>query len=189
MKTVLSTRGQIVIPAEFRHQDKLEPGPIVCNRTGGQRRISSGRCRPPKKPRSGGDTSSRALKKAGSYRSNRSRPTRSDDYHDVSRGCQRTVRSDPSEAGSEGDRMVGADRTRPGRRSCDPGRNPLRDPSAATGGVGVARSSVGSTMSPVAFTVSRGMPRRDCAGPTCWRTSVFSESRCRSKTASLPPPP
>lgn len=26
MKTVLSTRGQIVIPAEFRHQDKLEPG-------------------------------------------------------------------------------------------------------------------------------------------------------------------
>ena len=26
MKTVLSTRGQIVIPAELRHQDKLEPG-------------------------------------------------------------------------------------------------------------------------------------------------------------------
>ena len=26
MKTVLSTKGQIVIPAEFRHRDKLEPG-------------------------------------------------------------------------------------------------------------------------------------------------------------------
>ena len=26
MKTVLSIRGQIVIPAEFRHRDKLEPG-------------------------------------------------------------------------------------------------------------------------------------------------------------------
>lgn len=26
MKTVLSTRGQIVIPAEFRHRDRLEPG-------------------------------------------------------------------------------------------------------------------------------------------------------------------
>ena len=26
MKTILSSKGQIVIPAEFRHQDKLEPG-------------------------------------------------------------------------------------------------------------------------------------------------------------------
>lgn len=26
MKTVLSSKGQIVIPAAFRHQDKIEPG-------------------------------------------------------------------------------------------------------------------------------------------------------------------
>ena len=26
MKTVISSKGQIVIPAEFRHQDKIEPG-------------------------------------------------------------------------------------------------------------------------------------------------------------------
>ena len=26
MKTVISSKGQIVIPAEFRNQDKIEPG-------------------------------------------------------------------------------------------------------------------------------------------------------------------
>ena len=26
MKTLISSKGQIVIPAEFRHQDKIEPG-------------------------------------------------------------------------------------------------------------------------------------------------------------------
>ena len=28
MKTVISSKGQIVIPAEFRNQDKIEPGQV-----------------------------------------------------------------------------------------------------------------------------------------------------------------
>ena len=54
---------------------------------------------------------------------------------------------------------------------------------------GAEISNAGSTRSPGAFTVYHGTPRRGCAGPNCWRISVLSENRCRSRTVSLPQPP
>ncbi len=187
MKSTISSKGQIVLPAELWRRDGIEPG-----QTFEIERIDH-----------------------GEYRLFRAEPPRNQGLVDILLACPEKDWFEPIQSESPIHRaavvtyLVDANvlsettRRRPvggssaGCRTTSAASRSIRSSSARCASAfscwrrdGVASvCKGGSTTSGGAYTACRGAPIRGFAGRSCWRVSGPSASRCRSRTASLRRPP